>query len=57
MAAVDLTVVGCMKDAFVLDLQVPPAGAFSWRPGGVLVKATEEKVDGWQFNSGWHGAV
>jgi hypothetical protein len=30
-------------------LQVPPSGAFSWRPKSVLVKETEAKVDGWQL--------
>lgn len=29
--------------------QVPPAGAFSWRPESVLVKDSGQKVDGWQL--------
>ena len=29
--------------------QVPPAGAFAWRPSSVLVKATEARLDGWQL--------
>lgn len=30
-------------------LQVPPSGAFSWRPQSVLVKETGAKMDGWQL--------
>lgn len=29
--------------------QMPPAGAFAWRPNSVLVKATEARLDGWQL--------
>lgn len=35
--------------AVVYDMQVPPSGAFAWRPNSVLVKATKAKTDGWQL--------
>lgn len=40
---------GAPSTPWLCAVQVPPAGAFSWRPGSVLVKATQAMVDGWQL--------
>lgn len=30
-------------------LQVPPGAAFTWRPDRLLIKATQQRVAGWQL--------